>query len=62
VFYTEPEVGARDRPVASPSVAQLVRWWVEALDSGGARFDRSTNRWQSEPAKLPEVPHGTLLL
>jgi hypothetical protein len=41
---TNPKVG---------SFGTLVCWWIEALDSGGWRYDPEANRWQHLPELLP---------
>lgn len=39
--------------VAARSFGEMVRWWIEALESGAWRYDREHGRWERRPELVP---------
>jgi cell wall assembly regulator SMI1 len=39
--------------VAARSLGEMVRWWIEAIESGAWRFDVDANQWQSHEELMP---------
>jgi len=39
--------------VAASSLGEVVRWWIEALDSGRFRYDAARNAWWADRADTP---------
>lgn len=35
--------------VVAQSLGEMVRWWIEALESGAWRYDKEHSRWERQP-------------
>jgi cell wall assembly regulator SMI1 len=48
VYYTEPELGARDVAPRALSLGQMVQTWIQAMDAGLIDYDAAAGRWRYE--------------
>lgn len=62
VYYTEPEVGARDVTPRAPSLGQMVRWWIRAMDARLIDYDALAGKWRYEADSIDPSLERTRLV
>lgn len=45
IYYSEPEMGAKDAQPGSQTFGEMVQWWIDAFDDGVFGYDAQRGRW-----------------
>jgi cell wall assembly regulator SMI1 len=53
VYYVDSDVGLSESGPGSQSIAELVRWWIDAIADGATTFDSDAGRWRYDRVRLP---------